>query len=129
ELGWTYLGKSDATLTGTAPQNVNQLLSTTADLTKGGGNAVSLALRYRYAFTPSVFLNARAGGYGWRTRTVINTGSGSLDQHESGGGFLIGAGPGFVLCKGLALGLNFEYDRSTRTNYFEQATAALEYRF
>ncbi|MGH8541159.1 MAG: hypothetical protein ACRETW_11725, partial [Stenotrophobium sp.] len=118
-----------ATLTGTAPQNVNQLLSTTADLTKGGGNAVSLALRYRYAFTPSVFLNARAGGYGWRTRTVINTGSGSLDQHESGGGFTLGAGPSFRIYKGLEAGVSLDYFRSTSTNHYAQATATLEYRF
>jgi len=130
ELAWTYLGWTRATLSGTTPVNLNELLNDTADHTRGSGDAYSLALRYRFALSPRIALDARAGGYCWFTDTNVWVGSvWRLSRGDNGTGFTVGAGPNYSLTDHVRLGLSVDHFASTSENRFWQETATLEYRF
>jgi uncharacterized repeat protein (TIGR01451 family) len=129
EAGWTYLGRTYANLSGTTPPNLNQLLNDAIDVTHGAGEAVSLALRYRFEFSPRVGMDIRAGGYRWKNRTTICIGDvDRLTRVDKGNGETVGIGPHFKLRDNLHLGVNVDYFRSTRLNSFLHGSISLEYR-
>jgi uncharacterized repeat protein (TIGR01451 family) len=130
ELAWTYLGWTRATLTGTTPVNLNSLLSDAAEITRGSGDALSLALRYRLPLSPRAGLDFRAGLYGWSTQSDVWVGAvREFQGTDHGAGYTIGVGPHFMLTRRIGVGLNIDYFGSTSDNRFLQETAALDYHF
>jgi uncharacterized repeat protein (TIGR01451 family) len=130
ELAWTYVGWTRATLTGTTPANLNSLLSDTADIARGSGDALSLALRYRLPLGPRIGLDLRGGLYGWSTQSDGWVGAvREFQGRDHGLGYTIGAGPHFMLTQRIGAGLSVDYFGSTSENRFFQETAALDYHF
>ena len=129
ELGWSYLGRTTTSLAGVAPPNLDQLLNDAASVTRGGGDAWSLAGRYRWDLQPKLSLDLRAGPYRWVTHSDLRIGSDvQLKRNDRGWGYVLGLGPRYALSERWAVALNANYFASTSDNHFTQLTASVDYR-
>jgi uncharacterized repeat protein (TIGR01451 family) len=130
DLAWGYLGNTRAALSGTTPVDLNALLNDAAYATRGSGSDVSLSLRYRWVLPADWSLEARGGGYRWRTDTRVWLGPVlALERVDRGFGYTLGFGPRYQPTRAVGLSVNFDYLRSTAENYFWQETIGADYRF
>lgn len=129
EFGWSYLGRTRTRLEGVEPPSLQQLLYDASRVTRGGGDAWSLTGRYRFALGPKLSLDLRAGPYRWVTHSDLWIGSSEqLSRNDRGWGYVLGAGPRYLVSRHCYLGLNANYFASTSDNRFVQVSASLEYR-
>jgi uncharacterized repeat protein (TIGR01451 family) len=130
DVGWGYLGNTRAALSGTTPPNLDALLNDAAYDTRGSGSDVSLLLRHRWMLPGAWSLDARGGGYRWRTDTrvwlcpVL-----ALERVDRGLGYTLGAGPRYQATRAVGVSLNLDYFSSTAENRFWQETIGADYRF
>jgi len=130
ELAWTYLGHTRVGLSGSTPANLDSLLDDAAHVTRGGGDALSLALRGRLPMTERAGLDLRAGVYGWSTRTDAWIAAvRELHQTNRGTGYTVGMGPHFLVTRRIGLGIGVDYFASTSANRFIQETASIDFHF
>ena len=130
DLGWGYLGNTRAALSGTTPVNLDELLNDAAYATRGSGSDVSLSVRYRWMLPDAWSLEARGGGYRWRTDTRVWLGPVlALERVDRGIGYMLGFGPRYQASRAVGISVNFDYLRSTAENYFWQETIGADYRF
>jgi len=130
DLAWGYLGNTRAALSGTTPVNLNELLNDAAYATRGSGSDVSLSVLYRWMLPDAWSLEARGGGYRWRTDTRVWLGPVlALERVDRGIGYTLGFGPRYQANRAVGLSVNFDYLRSTAENYFWQETFGADYRF
>ena len=128
ELGWSYLGRTTAELSGIEPPDLEQLLDDAARATRGGGDAWWLLARYRWALQPKLSLDFRAGPYRWITHSDLRFGGDEqLERNDRGWGYLLGLGPRYALSEQWAVTLNLNYFASTADNRFTQLTASFDY--
>ena len=95
---WISAGATSATraaaLSGTTPVNLDELLNDAAYATRGSGSDVSLSVRYRWMLPDAWSLEARGGGYRWRTDTRVWLGPVlALERVDRGIGYMLGFGP------------------------------------
>ena len=130
DLAWAYLGNTRTALSGTTPVNLNALLNDAAYATRGSGSEVSLSVRYRWMLPAAWSLEARGGGYRWRTDTRVWLGPVlALERVDRGIGYTLGFGPRYQATRTVGLSVNFDYLRSTAENHFWQETIGADYRF
>jgi hypothetical protein len=130
DLTWAYLGNTRTALSGTTPVNLNALLNDAAYATRGSGSEVSLSVRYRWMLPAAWSLEARGGGYRWRTDTRVWLGPVlALERVDRGIGYTLGFGPRYQATRAVGLSVNFDYLRSTAENHFWQETIGADYRF
>jgi len=130
DVAWGYLGNTRAALSGTTPVNLAGLLNDAAYATRGSGSDVSLTVRYRLLLPAAWSLEARGGGYRWRTDTRVWLGPVlALERVDRGLGYTVGFGPRYQATSAVGLSVNFDYLRSTAENYFWQETIGIDYRF
>ena len=130
EVAWTYVGWTRAQLTGTTPVNLQSLLYDADRIMRGSGDVLSLALRYRLPLSPRVGIDFRAGVYGWSTESDVWLGAvRELERTDRGAGYMVGAGPHWMLTRSIGVGVNVEWYGSTPQNGFLQETAAIDYHF
>lgn len=129
EFGWSYLGRTTADLAGVEPPDLEQLLSDTAHITRGGGDVWFLLGRYRWALQPKLSLDCRAGPYRWVTHSDLKYGSVvHYNRNDREFGYMLGVGPRYALSSGWGVALNANYFVSTHDNQFFQVVASVEYR-
>lgn len=130
ELGYSYVGRTRAELTGLAPPDLNQLLADAAHIVRGSGDMVSLEGRYRWRLAPRIAVDLRGGPYTWITKTdVWFSGAAALSRTDDGVGYTLGIGPRYALGQHLGLGISADYFASTSENHFVQVSATVEYHF
>ncbi len=130
DFAWGYLGNTRIALSGTTPVNLDALLNTAAYDARGSGSDVSLSLRYRWIFADAWSVEARGGGYRWRTDTRVWLGPVlALERVDRGFGYTLGAGPRYQATRAFGLSVNFDYFYSTSENRFWQETIGADYRF
>ena len=130
DFAWGYLGNTRIALSGTTPVNLDALLNTAAYDARGSGSDVSLSLRYRWTFADAWSVEARGGGYRWRTDTRVWLGPVlALERVDRGFGYTVGAGPRYQATRAFGFSVNFDYFYSTSENRFWQETIGADYRF
>jgi len=132
DFAWGYLGNTRIALSGTTPVNLNALLNDAAYDARGSGSDVSLSLRYRWTLPEAAAwsLEARGGGYRWRTDTRVWLGPVlALERVDRGFGYTLGVGPRYQATRALGVSVNFDYFYSTSENRFWQETIGADYRF
>ncbi len=130
DFAWGYLGNTRAALSGTTVVNPIGLLNDAAYATRGSGSDVSLTVRYRLLLPAAWSLEARGGGYRWRTDTRVWLGPVlALERVDRGLGYTVGFGPRYQATSAVGFSVNFDYLRSTAENYFLQETIGIDYRF
>ena len=130
DFAWGYLGNTRIALSGTTPVNLNALLSDAAYDARGSGSDVSLSLRYRWILPSAWSVEARGGGYRWRTDTRVWLGPVlALERVDRGIGYTLGVGPRYQVMRALGISVNFDYFYSTTENRFWQETIGADYRF
>jgi hypothetical protein len=132
DFAWGYLGNTRIALSGTTPVNLNTLLNDAAYDARGSGSDVSLSLRYRWILPEAAAwsLEARGGGYRWRTDTRVWLGPVlALERVDRGIGYTMGVGPRYQATRALGVSVNFDYFYSTTENRFWQETIGADYRF
>jgi len=130
DLAWGYLGNTRVALSGTTPVNLNALLNDAAYDTRGSGSDVSLSLRYRWILPAAWSVEARGGGYRWRTDTRVWLGPVlALERVDRGIGYTLGLGPRYQATRAVGVSVNFDYFSSTTEDRFWQETIGADYRF
>ncbi len=130
DLAWGYLGNTRVALSGTTPVNLNGLLNDAAYATRGSGSDVSLSVRYRWILLDAWSLEARGGGYRWRTDTRVWLGPVlALERVDRGIGYTLGLGPRYQATRAVGVSVNVDYLRSTAESSFWQETIGADYRF
>jgi hypothetical protein len=130
DFAWGYLGNTRTSLSGTTPANLNALLNDAAYDTRGSGSDVSLSLRYRWILPAAWSLEARGGGYRWRTDTRVWLGPVlALERVDRGIGYTLGLGPRYQPTRAVGVSVNFDYFSSTTDNRFWQETIGADFRF
>jgi uncharacterized repeat protein (TIGR01451 family) len=130
DFAWGYLGNTRIALSGTTPVNLNALLNDAAYDARGSGSDVSLSLRYRWILPAAWSVEARGGGYRWRTDTRVWLGPVlALERVDRGLGYTLGLGPRYQATRAVGVNVNFDYFASTTENRFWQETIGADYRF
>jgi hypothetical protein len=130
DFAWGYLGNTRVALSGTTPVNLNALLNDAAYEARGSGSDVSLSVRYRWILPSAWSVEARGGGYRWRTDTRVWLGPVlALERVDRGIGYTLGLGPRYQATRAVGVSVNFDYFSSTTDNRFWQETIGADYRF
>jgi OmpA-like transmembrane domain len=130
DFAWGYLGNTRIALSGTTPVDLNALLNDAAYDARGSGSDVSLSLRYRWILPSAWSVEARGGGYRWRTDTRVWLGPVlALERVDRGIGYTLGLGPRYQVTRAVGVSVNFDYFYSTTENRFWQETIGADYRF
>ena len=130
DFAWGYLGNTRVALSGTTPVNLDALLNDAAYEARGSGSDVSLGVRYRWILPSAWSVEARGGGYRWRTDTRVWLGPVlALERVDRGIGYTLGLGPRYQATGAVGVSVNFDYFSSTTDNRFWQETIGADYRF